>query len=287
MSDAAAGTTGQPASNAAPQLGQQSQGSQPQFSAEEIAQLQRAANQYKGAAPLINNAMKYGLKSPQDFDTYGPLIQTLRQSGTDPRQLMAVFSGNAAQAVEETGKAPENWTKADIERMVGEKVSKATADMIRQQAEKEHQAALDGELGEIESDETLDSLLGEYKESLGKDPKARELLKFAMAGYHAFKARGQYGDDHPLKGQYSPAGKDGMGKLKGWFSDALKATTTSFQASQAAQIGKGARAAAGTPAANSNGVSQGAPKDERKPGQPPSRNQLEAAYEELKASRRR
>jgi len=284
MSDVANGTTGQPASNAAPQLGQGQNA--PQLSAEQISQLQRAADQYRGAAPLINNALKYGLKSPQDFDTYGPLIQTLRQSGTDPRQLMAVFSGNAAQVSEQIGKEPADWTKADIERMVGERISKVEADLIRKQAEKEHQSALDAELGEIESDQTLDELLGEHKGSLGTSAKARELLKFAMAGYHAYKGRGQYGDDHPLKGQYSPAGKDGMGKLKGWFSEALKETVTSFQASQAAQIGKGARAAAGTPAAN-NGVSQGAPKDERKPGQPPTRAQLQAAYEELQASRRK
>lgn len=269
--------------NAAGQLGQQPT-PQPapiaapsqSLSPEDYQRLTRAEQQYKGALPVIQAANRFGLKSSKDFETYGPVIQTLRDKGIDPQQFTAAFSSQVQEQAQDQGVEPNQLSHRDIERMVGEKLTAMKADMIREQAQAEHDKAMNSEYDELERDDFYSDALGDLKDS----KEGRELLRYAAIGRHlAGTDRKEYSDG-PLKGKFGPAGRDGLGSIKNWLGSSFKGIVTGLKAGQAAGIGAAARngVAAGTVGGNSG--SQGLPgntPDKGRPGGLPSKAKLEEA----------
>ena len=227
--------------------------SQPQIDPNEYARLKRIEQQYNGQKSYYDTGSKYGLKSANELNEVGELYKTLSERGIKPSQVASMFGAQVAQQTESASDVA-NMSKADIERMIGERLTKAQADMIRSQAEKEHESSVTGEYEQFTND-TMKGWLGE-----GTDDTLAELARYAAIGKYS-EVRQAYGDDHPLKGIYGPAGKDGLGTIQSW----LKESATKLRASQSLALGAAARkTATSTPAGNSSG--QGQPKNEGRPG---------------------
>jgi len=227
--------------------------SQPQIDPNEFARYKREAEQARGMRPYFEAGNKYGLKSPDQLNEVGELYKTLSERGIKPSQVASMFGTQVAQQTESASDVA-NMSKADIERMIGERLTKAQADMIRSQAEKEHESSVTGEYEQFTND-NVKAWLGE-----GTDDTLAELARYAAIGKYG-EVRKAYGDDHPLKGMYGPAGKDGLGSIQSW----LKESATKLRASQSLALGAAARkTATSTPAGNSSG--QGQPKNEGRPG---------------------
>ena len=227
--------------------------SQPQIDPNDYARLKRIEQQYNGQKSYYDTGSKYGLKSANELNEVGELYKTLSERGIKPSQVASMFGAQVAQQTESASDVA-NMSKADIERMIGERLTKAQADMIRSQAEKEHESSVTGEYEQFTND-TMKGWLGE-----GTDDTLAELARYAAIGKYG-EVRKAYGDDHPLKGMYGPAGKDGLGTIQSW----LKESATKLRASQSLALGAAARkTATSTPAGNSSG--QGQPKNEGRPG---------------------
>ena len=227
--------------------------SQPQIDPNDYARLKRIEQQYNGQKSYYDTGSKYGLKSANELNEVGELYKTLSERGIKPSQVASMFGAQVAQQTESASDVA-NLSKADIERMIGERLTKAQADMIRSQAEKEHESSVTGEYEQFTND-TMKGWLGE-----GTDDTLAELARYAAIGKYG-EVRKAYGDDHPLKGMYGPAGKDGLGTIQSW----LKESATKLRASQSLALGAAARkTATSTPAGNSSG--QGQPKNEGRPG---------------------
>lgn len=227
--------------------------SQPQIDPNDYARLKRIEQQYNGQKSYYDAGSKYGLKSPDQLNEVGELYKTLSERGIKPSQVASMFGAQVAQQTESASDVA-NMSKADIERMIGERLTKAQADMIRSQAEKEHESSVTGEYERFTTD-TMKSWIGE-----GADDTLAELARYAAIGKYG-EVRKAYGDDHPLKGMYGPAGKDGLGEIEKF----VKESATKLRASQSLALGAAARkTATSTPAGNSSG--QGQPKNEGRPG---------------------
>lgn len=254
----------QPA-QAAPQPTNQS------FDSNEFARLQREASRAKGMQGYYDAGNQYGIKTPDQLKEVGELYQTMSSQGIKPSQLAQMFG---SQVASQSQGSPENLSKADIEAIVGERLSKAQADMIRNAAQKEHDSAIDNEYNEFVPDK-LKSVLGDKA-----NDSLLDLARYAAIGKYS-EVRNQYGDDHPLKGMWGPAGKDGLGKIMDW----LKDSATKIQASQSLALGAAARkTSASTPGGNA--ANQGQPSQSSgRPGGLPSREQVEAFAAQLRAKR--
>lgn len=227
--------------------------SQPQIDPNEFARYKREAEQARGMRPYFEAGNKYGLKSPDQLNEVGELYKTLSERGIKPSQVASMFGAQVAQQTESASDVA-NMSKADIERMIGERLTKAQADMIRAQAEKEHESSVTGEYERFTTD-TMKTWIGE-----GADDTLAELARYAAIGKYG-EVRKAYGDDHPLKGMYGPAGKDGLGEIEKF----VRESATKLRASQSLALGAAARkTATSTPAGNSSG--QGQPKNEGRPG---------------------
>lgn len=227
--------------------------SQPQIDPNEFARYKREAEQARGMRPYFEAGNKYGLKSPDQLNEVGELYKTLSERGIKPSQVASMFGTQVAQQTESASDVA-NMSKADIERMIGERLTKAQADMIRAQAEKEHESSVTGEYERFTTD-TMKTWIGE-----GADDTLAELARYAAIGKYG-EVRKAYGDDHPLKGMYGPAGKDGLGEIEKF----VRESATKLRASQSLALGAAARkTATSTPAGNSSG--QGQPKNEGRPG---------------------
>lgn len=227
--------------------------SQPQIDPNEFARYKREAEQARGMRPYFEAGNKYGLKSPDQLNEVGELYKTLSERGIKPSQVASMFGTQVAQQTESASDVA-NMSKADIERMIGERLTKAQADMIRAQAEKEHESSVTSEYERFTTD-TMKTWIGE-----GADDTLAELARYAAIGKYG-EVRKAYGDDHPLKGMYGPAGKDGLGEIEKF----VRESATKLRASQSLALGAAARkTATSTPAGNSSG--QGQPKNEGRPG---------------------
>jgi hypothetical protein len=249
--------------------------SQPQIDPNEYARYKREAEQARGMRPYYEAGNKYGLKSADQLNEVGELYKTLSERGIRPSQVASMFGNQVAQQTDSASEVA-NMSKADIEKMIGERLTKAQADMIRAQAEKEHESSVSGEYDRFTTD-TMKGWLGE-----GADDTLAELARYAAIGKYG-EVRKPYGDDHPLKGMYGPAGKDGLGEIEKW----LKESATKLRASQSLALGAAARkTVSSTPAGNGSG--QGQPKNEGRPGDflAQRRAAAEAMAEKLAAQKR-
>lgn len=248
--------------------------SQPQIDPNEFARYKREAEQARGMRPYFEAGNKYGLKSPDQLNEVGELYKTLSERGIKPSQVASMFGAQVAQQTDSASEVA-SMSKADIERMIGERLTKAEADMIRKNAEREHESAINSEYDQF-SPENVKTWLGD-----GADDTLAELARYAAMGKYG-EVRQTYGDDHPLKGMFGPAGKDGLGKIQSW----LKESATKLRASQSLALGAAARkTASSTPAGNGSG--QGQPKNEGRPGDflAERRAEAEKMAEQLRAKR--
>lgn len=261
-----AGTT-QPANAAVVQPA--SAPSTPAIDPGEFARLQRIEQQWKGQQGFYEKARTYGLKDETSLDQWGGAIKNLSSKGVNPQALMQAFSATD-DGEGRTGKE----AVADVEELLGRKMSEFEKKFVRQQAEKEHNSAMDSELAEL-TPESIKKLLGEDA------PAAmQEFARYAAIGRH-MELRQPYEESHPMHGMLKPVGKDGLGTISSWLAETKKALMTAQKTDLAAKIGDAASKSKsnGTVAGS---VPAGPPgnSNNKRPGGLPSKEEVQAAYEQ-------
>lgn len=244
--------------------------SQPQIDPNEFARYKREAERARGMQGYYDAGKKYGIERPEQLDEIGTLHKTLKEQGISPSQVAQLFGKQIADVTSD----PSSLSKADIEKIVGERLTKMEADMARKAAESQHSSLIEAEYEELSE--------AKIKAILGDDAPAEliEMAKYAAIGRYG-EQRSQYDESHPLKGMFGPAGRDGLGKITGWIKD----TATKLKASQSLALGAAVRkTASSTPAGNVAG--QGKPSNEpERSGGLPSRHAVEALAAQLRAKR--
>lgn len=218
-----AGTT-QPANAAVVQPA--SAPSTPAIDPGEFARMQQ---QVRGMQGFYEKARTYGLKDETSLDQWGGAIKNLSSKGVNPQALMQAFSATD-DGEGRTGKE----AVADVEELLGRKMSEFEKKFVRQQAEKEHNSAMDSELAEL-TPESIKKLLGEDA------PAAmQEFARYAAIGRH-MELRQPYEESHPMHGMLKPVGKDGLGTISSWLAETKKALMTAQQADHLAKLGDAAK----------------------------------------------
>lgn len=224
-----------PNGNVAPQLapqqgstGQPSAPATPSIDPAEFARYKRSHEQYEGARPLIEAATKNGWKDPSDFAAWGGVRSLAEKRGFKADQLTS-FLGDSPQT-KEPGE-PETFTKADVEKMIGEKMSAAQ----REAAIASGRSSMDADLAEL-SPEKVALALG--------DDVPDEYKEFAADGVMAvyYKNCKAYPAGHPLAGgEYlSPGGKEAVAQAVNKAKATFAAIVASQEAKYAGKIGKAA-----------------------------------------------
>lgn len=240
----------------------------------ENAALQREAAKVKGMQPFIESARQYGFKEAKDFQRWGPAIQTLDKQGIDPQTLAGAF----AQVKEDKPDQSASATIKDMEAMFDQKLSAREKDWVRKQAEKERDSQVQSELESLEGPDADKALGEDAPDSL------KALAKYARMGKWFFESRKPYGADHPLANTLGGAGKDGIEAINKFITEQV----TGLRAHQWKKLGAAARNPSVSTVAGS-GPHQGEPKpsEQRKVSGVvvPSKDEIQAAYEQMKARR--
>lgn len=254
--------------------------SQPQIDPNEYARYKADAEKYqrevdrvKGMLPLFQAAQQAGFKDPAIIGKYGEFHKKATENGLSPDQLMGIFTRQVAEQSDD----PAGMSKAQIETMIGETVTKRQADFIRDQAEKQHNAGF-----AADHQGFVPAKLKAVKGFEDLDDSAAEFYAAAGEGLY-YKGLKPYGEDHPLKGQYQPGGAEQLESVYG----KLRAFRDSQRASQTLAIGAAARKGtpSNTPAGSNAG--QGKPETNGSGGRPSRRERLEASAERVMAEKRR
>lgn len=235
---------------------------------DEYDTFKRQAEQYNGVKPYWEKGNKYGLKSAEDWDRFGPVLETLnKRKEIDPRQLAAMLSAEADADLGGENKQPA-FDPAKFEKEFESKWE-------RKQAEREWRSQLDQE------PKIYEAAAKQLQEEFPDVPPF--LLQDAIRG-RAEQIREMYEEGHPLHGQYLKAHGDGFtGKL----SEFYKAEKAKYAGSQMAKkaddvldTDKKPAPSAGKPGGN------GPPTPtKRKPGQLASDAELERTYQQIKDER--
>lgn len=241
----------------------------------EFARLQRIEQQYKGMQGYYQKAQHYGLKDEQTLDSWGGAIKNLSNKGVNPQALMQAFQ-DTDDGEARTGKE----AVADVEELLGRKMSEFEKKFVKQQAEKEHNSAIEAELNEL-SPESVKKILGD-----DTPDSLRDVLALAARQKH-LELRQPYENDHPLAGGYRPAGKDGLGSISTWLAETKKALLTAQKTALAAQIGDAASKSRTGSVAGSTPAGPPGNSNNRRPGGLPSKEEVQAEYERRQAGRSR
>jgi len=238
----------------------------------EYATTKRQLEQANGMRPFYEKAKNYGLKDEATLEEVGKFYQTATKRGFTPRQLASMFEDEKTGSGEQTPMSREA-----IEQMLEERAAKMERDFATKQAEKEWESQLHAEYDELEDEAFYNSLQGETPSK-----ELTELMRFAALGKHQL-SRTRLGDDHPLKGRYAPAGKEGLGGIKKWLTDTYGAVKANKILAAGAAVNK---SAASTPAGNgANGGKPDQNPQAQRPGGLPSRQAAEAKLAEIQARR--
>lgn len=220
----------------------------------------RQAEQFNGVKPYYEKGSKYGIKSAEDWDRWGPFFETAAKRKLDPKYLAAMLSDEADADLnqQQSGKPEIDLDKRDEALM---------AKWRREQAEEQWRSgyASEGKLYEAAAEE--------IKAEFPDVPPF--LLSDAIRG-RAEQMREDFERGHPLHGQLLKPHGDGFKAKLSEFYKAEKAKHAG------AAMGKKADAAlksntTSPPAGNSGG--QGKPKDE--PTRRTSKQEIEDSVSQI------
>lgn len=218
----------------------------------EVANYKRQSENWKGHKEFFDSVTGAGFKPDEFRSTILPTLQKISKRGIDFRDLDRVFAG---QADEESGieGGDKPITMADLKKWQDDQKK----ELDKTLAEKEYQSQFDGEYGQFSRDE-LKKLAAE---KLGENvPDAViDLLEAAFPTVH-MGVRQPYGDDHPLKGKFMPAGSEGLGKVRGTMTGWLE----KLRAHEWKSIGDDARKTPTTMGAPRGGQPPASPKKDAK-----------------------
>lgn len=229
-------TAPQPVSAPAPAAGQPAQApAAPSFDPAEYQRLQRIEQQWKGSQPLIEKARHWGFEKPESFDTLGPAIKAIRDGGHNPADIAKVFG----KAVEANPEQSDSMTKAGMESWLGEKLTQREFE----RAKKDHERGMSADLAELTEDK-LNVLLGDDL------PKSFKKLAPDLASAYWMRSRQAFPDDHPLKGNFQPMGKEAIASgVPKYLKEAYASIKSELEAARAVETGKAAlKRAPSTPA---------------------------------------
>lgn len=203
----------------------------------------RQAEQYNGVKPYYEKGSKYGLKSAEDFDRFGPVLETLNKRGIDPRQLAAMLSGEADDETEQAKQRqfdPEKFREEIRGEFRRESAVKEWTDLSAK--EKDH---VDAALKEFYGEEEVDGWT--------------RAMHTRAANHYLNEIREEYPKGHPLHGEYlQPIGESHRAKLVEYMkAERAKHSGEAMRAKADAAIRQKPNA---TSAGNSGG--QGKPKQE-------------------------
>lgn len=221
---------------------------------DDLAQLNRLAEQGRGAQPLLQRFSEAGLDPHSLTD---PMLQLLSKSAghqqfTPDVLLREVFEApdlNPQAQPGQNGQAvPQGLSREEVERMLSEReqqmLSLFEARQLHSQGEAE-QNRLRAELAK--------SL--EIPDEIGDDDHRNWLLHRALQGaiVDEMGRTGQYDDDHPLKGHFRPLGQKNFDSI----AERVKQATALFGAQS--QIDQAKTVVDGSPPSSGGGQSPGDP----------------------------
>lgn len=233
---------------------------------------QRQAQQAAGMRPFVEKARGYGLSDEAALEKVGKFYQQATAKGLRLEQIAAMFDD------EKTGpEQSDTISRAEMLKLMEERDEKIRKGIATETAQKEYERELLAELEALEDEKLYGGIAGE-----GASKEMIELMKHAAIGKYG-TIRQPFGDDHPLKGRYGPAGKQGLETIQKW----LKDTYTAMNAKKVLDMGKAVNKTPANPPAG-NGASGGKPEANgpaRGPGGVPTRAELEAMHQEILAKR--
>lgn len=224
----------------------------------ELETLQRQANNYKGAAPLLNAAVELGLKTPDELRSAFTPVKQAREMGLD---LSGVLT-----SIRKPESPPAQPT--DAERLKSE----ILGEFRSEQAMERHAQAQAAEEDRVSG--LVAKMVGE-KGSDGERRAARGLV------YDFLVEHGAVYESGPLKGRPRPANDREFSQVA---KDATE-TWTSIRGQHLKEIAANAGTArsSGPPAPGGAGAGDGS--QARKPGQPPTRDEVVLWLERQRALR--
>lgn len=186
VSPPGAPAAGQPG-NAAQSQTQQSDPN-PAYTPEQVQQWQRAANQYKGAEPLIQSLVQAGVKTPDELNAVlqarshqSELDQMLQSRGMTRDGLFGLLGGTPVQ--QDAQQSSTSLTREDVARVVSE--SLANRDIVQG-----HQRAETQEASAIQ--QAISGIAGQ-----GSTPEFKALVE-SLVSFEVERARPLYHQGHPL-----------------------------------------------------------------------------------------
>lgn len=227
---------------------------------DELANLRRASDNYRGAAPLINKLVQSGIKSPDDLTNVLTPVQRAREMGLDLNGVL-----NTLRPPMPATAAPEEskpLTRADL-----------SSYMEDQKVKDRHETAAAQEDVMIRG--LVDHLVGE---------KGSEAERRAVRGlvYDYVTERTTAYDSGPLRGQVKPLSEREFAQIKASATDGWKAIRGQHLQEIAANAGT-ARPAPVAP--GGAGAATTSPNLRPLPGTPEHRAMVEAKLDRMQAGR--
>lgn len=238
---------------------------------DEYDTFKRQAEQYNGVKPYWEKGSKYGLKSVEDWDRFGPVLETLnKRKEIDPRQLAAMLSDEADADLGSDNKPAFDPVKYREETMSEVRRELATKEWEQLSArEKDH---VDAALKDIFGDDTVDDM-------------TKSVYRMAAERW-LDQNRELYPKDHPLHGQYlKPFGESEAKKAAEFFKAEKAKHAGASKAAKADAAIAAEKKGVTTTAGRSGGNGAPAPKKPRSSYDPHDTEAIAAQHEAIKARR--
>ncbi len=207
---------------------------------------QREAAKVKGFTPFYERAKKLGFEKPEDFDSFEPVVQTIRERKIDPKGFSSMFSREAEDELR-GGDKPQ--AQFDAEKFKAELKAEGRKERAMEQRDE----------GFKSLPKLVDSALGEwFKDNKKATNFDKGVMKRAFTDF-LWENCDRYPDDHPLKGEPAPFTESHVKKALEYFAK----ERTDAQASGMVAKGDAALNTKAKPASSAGpGGGQGGPKDD-------------------------
>lgn len=239
----------------------------------EYESLSRTAQKGRDADRWFGTAKELGFEKPEDLGKWKDTFGAFRKRGLTPEQLSRVFSDQASEP-ESEHRAQQQFDPETFEKSIMSK-------MEFKSAEKDHQSAFSREQELIK-----DAVNDLVEEGASEFEKKRWSLTLRAA---LDDARDVYPEGHPLREKYvvQPLTKAHAERVVAAFKKEIEESQAASKASDiTSKADKFKAATKKAPTVAGPGTGQGKP-EAPKPGEwkPPSDNDIQEAYERLRASR--
>lgn len=244
----ASGTLGQSA--------QVVQGQPPQTpglpTADEWAKYQETSRSYaerlKGYESLHGGFKKRGFSRPEELDQWTPAFEFAKKRNLPPAAILGILSSQfgGEQPQEAQGQSPQQFDVNALKQEMLAEAKKAAALEFAQSTYRQEE-------------EQEEALLNAWAQEQYPDDEFRRSEFLDAMLVRALKARKPFGDDHPLRGQPRPIGKNELDSLKAAYKEAMSKS----KGAQASAIAQAAKGSVSTPAGAN---AQSAPKKDMPTG---------------------